>query len=176
MVPLPLPADGHFNLVDVDGAPVLRVTGSTKVLATGRPPAPSGQQRRLWLTLADVTGEDVVAHCCQPPQGADAEFLIHHPNGDLFARMASERDVDGPGGYLLACAAGGAIRFRGNVEGHSLRVTSEDGLCLAETSPRDMDFRGSCSPHCQLRAFAGTDVSLVLCGLLSLLRLQDTKA
>lgn len=76
--------------------------------------------------------------------------------------------------YVLS-AASGRLHFWGALEDFALNVTDDRGVLLATTERCSVDFETN-NEFFRLRVAPLADVGLILCGLLSLSKLEGTRS
>jgi hypothetical protein len=169
-----LKADIRTRSVDnamVPAAPVitLRTPGSTGRDSVGGPLGPS---------------ESNVLGTCRLGVASDGQANIHIYNGDdvFFGSLSRQQQNNGVGSggptsrvprYVFTeCGRfGGVVFFDGDYAAHSIFVTNEQNEQLANVEPWTASFEPNVS-FFKLRVASNVDVGLIMCGLLSIQRLE----
>jgi len=180
-----LPLDEEKEVADLRGNPVLRIgissgrsTGQS-ISSLSRYSVP-GDARKISL-LAAGSGEEL-AYCIARDgidgQGkkSSGEFAIYHASGELFGNVQGVRlpDWEAPEERYVLSAPSGRLHFWGALEDFALNVTDDRGVLLATTERCSVDFESK-NEFFRLRVAPLADVGLVLCGLLSLGKLEDAR-
>jgi len=180
----------EHQVADLRGNPVLRLhigLGNRRstvqsISSMGRQSVP-GDGWKITL-MAAGTGE-TLAYCLQRDgaQGTDVkdktsgEFTIHHASGELFGNIQGVRlpDWEAPEERYVLSSASGRLHFWGALEDFALNVTDDRGVLLATTERCSVDFETK-NEYFRLRVAPLADVGLVLCGLLSLSKLEVSRS
>lgn len=180
-----LPLDEEKEVADLRGNAVLRIG-----ISSGRSAGQSissfsgysvpGDARKISL-MAAGSGEEL-AYCIARDsidgQGkqSSGEFAIYHASGELFGNVQGVRlpDWEAPEERYVLSAPSGRLHFWGALEDFALNVTDDRGVLLATTERCSVDFESK-NEFFRLRVAPLADVGLVLCGLLSLGKLEDAR-
>lgn len=154
---IPVGPEMEFNITDVSGSVVLRV--STNMLSGGGGPG------SLTLTTADSRTVALVR-----PAGSTTpvtEFHLLRTSGELFGRLTCLEE----GRYQLTTHGGSPpMNFWGSFVDHAVNVTDEGRGLLATTELSHVEFDPA-GEYYRLRVAPLTDVGLILCSLLAVDRL-----
>lgn len=164
----------EFDILDVNGKPVLRVEVSPQFASHSRP-WPSQLQRSPTVTLKSLnpresTGGFVLCYCCnvtKEDEGSSSKrnVYIYKDDDELFAHLMKD---DIRKRYVLTSGRLGLqLLFEGNFEEHAVDISNESRELLAATEPGVMDF-DPINKYYKLRVAADVDVGLVLSGLLAI--------
>jgi hypothetical protein len=177
-----------YQVVDLRGNAVLRVrlspgTRRSMNMLAPEPVGSAGGYSVGKITLMAEGTEEILAYCI-PCAGLDAivgpgskkrggEFTIHHSSGELFGNIqgVSLPDWESPEERYVLSSASGRLHFWGSLEDFALNVTDDQGVLLATTERCSVDFTTR-NEYFRLRVAPLADVGLILCGLLSLSKLE----
>jgi hypothetical protein len=164
----------EFDILDVNGKPVLRVEVSPQFGAHSRP-WPAQLQRSPTIALKSLnaresTGGFTLCYCCNvikedEGSGSKRNVYIYKDDDELFAHLM--KDEIRKRYVLTSGRLGLQLLFEGNFEEHAVDVTNEARELLAATEPGVMEF-DPLNKYYKLRVAADVDVGLVLCGLLAI--------
>jgi len=164
----------EFDILDVNGKPVLQVEVSPQFASHSRP-WPTQLQRSPTVTLKslhprDSTGGFVLCYCCNVTKedegfGSKRNVYIYKDDDELFAHLM--KDEIRKRYVLTSGRLGLQLLFEGNFEEHAVDVSNESRELLAATEPGVMDF-DPVNKYYKLRVAADVDVGLVLSGLLAI--------
>jgi hypothetical protein len=164
----------EFDILDVNGKPVLRVEVSPQFASHSRP-WPTQLQRSPTVTLKSLhpresTGGFVLCYCCNVTKedegfGSKRNVYIYKDDDELFAHLM--KDEIRKRYVLTSGRLGLQLLFEGNFEEHAVDVSNESRELLAATEPGVMDF-DPINKYYKLRVAADVDVGLVLSGLLAI--------
>lgn len=164
----------EFDILDVNGKPVLQVEVSPQFTSHSRP-WPTQLQRSPTVTLKalhprESTGHFVLCYCCNVTKedeglGSKRNVYIYKDDDELFAHLMKD---EARKRYVLTSGRLGLqLLFEGNFEEHAVDVSNESRELLAATEPSVMDFDPT-NKYYKLRVAADVDVGLVLSGLLAI--------
>lgn len=168
-------------VMDTDGNQVLRVSIQGSKSSQAASPCDS---RRVVLT----TDDGFIVAQCRGSQQVDVEFHMLRTDGELFGKLwqcetkSCSNDSRECTVYTLSMA-GAEWRFAGSVAEEKMEVTDSEGRLLAmlrpETGPGgrspmmpNQDSFDDNGQVCLLRVASHADVSIVLCGLLTIANLM----
>merc|ERR1712228_67890 len=97
---------------------------------------------------------------------------IYRPSGEAFGSMVRER-LEDCNEYLLMNNAGQHMyTFQGNFREKTVEVRDVSSKLVCVTNRSIVDF--DAGPHYQVRVATETDVALILCGLLTIDKLEGS--
>lgn len=149
----------NFNIVDLKGAPLSRVVVSEKgdINTAG---CGIFLQTLTRMPLAMVDMRAVHEKSSRTP-------LICRPNGEVFGQLKHDES----GRYMLKNKAGkGLLIFHGDFAEKAVNVMNTVGKLVCATERCVVDFDSS--PHYQVRIAPYVDAGLVICGLLTIDKLE----
>jgi len=149
----------NFNIVDLKGAPLSRVVVSEK----GQVNSAGCGIFLQTLTRMPLAMVDMQAF----HEGASKSPLICRPNGEVFGQLKHDES----GKYLLKNKAGkGLLIFHGDFSEKAVNVMNTVGKLVCATERCVVDFDSA--PHYQVRIAPYVDAGLVICGLLTIDKLE----
>eukprot|EP00747_Dinoflagellata_sp_TGD_P164497 gnl/TRDRNA2_/TRDRNA2_184498_c0_seq1.p1 gnl/TRDRNA2_/TRDRNA2_184498_c0~~gnl/TRDRNA2_/TRDRNA2_184498_c0_seq1.p1 ORF type:complete len:448 (-),score=48.88 gnl/TRDRNA2_/TRDRNA2_184498_c0_seq1:117-1460(-) len=148
-----------LEVLDLSGTQVLQAQLS-RAEVTGRPSAPTTQ-----ITLVPQSNlKQPLAHVRPDPQGGRC-MVVHEPNGEIYAQIAPDQPRRR---YVLSGALmGPPLVFEGTPSTHTMTVSSESRGKVSDSEPCALTARPG-STFYKIRAFAGVDIGLVLCGYMAI--------
>jgi len=176
----------EHQVADLRGNPVLRVSVSSGTRRSGSIGSVGGYSNSGKISLMAAGTGEVLAFCIPRGglEGVDqpvhiqegGEYAIYHASGELFGTIQGVclPDWDAPEERYVLSAASGRLHFWGALQDFALNVTDDQGVLLATTERCSVDFAAK-GEYFRLRVAPLADVGLILCGLLSLSRLEISR-
>jgi len=160
--PLTKPAHGPLTVMDMSGRPVVRIR-----VQQGEVPASLGHHSRPGaaattasvLLLESLEGERFAECRATPLQ----EFAVCRPSGERYATLSPSAARNK---FRLLLRDGGEVTFSGHLQEHTINVVDSEKRCLAMTEKCTVDFESSGGQYYSARLAPGSDVGMLVCGLL----------